>query len=88
MGIGADRRVPTGYGFTTVAPRRPVAYDERMSTDGTPPQPKSKRGFASMTAEQKDRIASLGGKASHASGNAHQFTPEESSAAANKSHAP
>ncbi len=41
-----------------------------------------------MSAEQKDRIASLGGKASHAGGNAHQFTTEEARAAAKKSHSP
>ncbi len=87
LGVGAARRVSLGYGFTTVARRRPVVYDERMSTDATTTKPKW-RGFASMSAEQKNRIASMGGKASHASSNAHQFTPEEARAAAKKSHAP
>jgi hypothetical protein len=35
---------------------------------------KSRRGFASMTAEQRRAIASLGGKAAHAAGRAHKFT--------------
>lgn len=42
---------------------------------------KSKKGFASMDAEQKAAIASLGGKAAHKKGTAHRFTKEEASAA-------
>jgi len=37
----------------------------------------SKRGFAAMSPEERKRIASLGGKASQASGNAHRYTSEE-----------
>lgn len=37
----------------------------------------SKRGFAAMSPEVRKRIASLGGKAAHASGNAHRYTSEE-----------
>lgn len=39
-----------------------------------------------MSPEKKREIASKGGKASHASGNAHQFTSEEARAAGIKSH--
>lgn len=47
----------------------------------TNPEPRP-RGFAAMTAEKRSEIASQGGKAAHASGNAHQFTSEEGKAAA------
>lgn len=39
------------------------------------------KGFASMTPEKKREIASKGGKAAHAQGTAHKFTPEEAQAA-------
>lgn len=45
------------------------------------------RGFASMSKEDRHRIASSGGKAAHASGTAHRFTPEEARAAGKKSRA-
>jgi len=35
------------------------------------------RGFAAMSPERQREIASLGGKAAHANGSAHQFTVEE-----------
>ncbi len=38
-----------------------------------------------MPAEQKSRIASLGGKAAHALGLAHEWTSEEAKAAGEKS---
>lgn len=45
---------------------------------------KGKRGFASMNEELQRQIASAGGRAAHASGNAHQWTPEEASVAGKK----
>ena len=39
--------------------------------------PKSKRGFASMSPERRQVVASLGGKKAHALGTAHKFTSEE-----------
>jgi uncharacterized protein len=45
---------------------------------------KSRRGFASMDDEKKREIASKGGKAAHASGNAHEFTSEEAREAGRK----
>lgn len=48
----------------------------------TNPEPNRPRGFAAMSAEQRSAIARQGGKAAHASGNAHQFTSEEGKAAA------
>jgi hypothetical protein len=46
----------------------------------------SNRGFASMDPAKQREIASLGGRAAHASGNAHEFTSEEARAAGSKSH--
>lgn len=45
---------------------------------------KSRRGFASMNEDLQRQIASAGGRAAHASGNAHQWTPEEASEAGKK----
>src|SRR5262245_54985339 len=45
---------------------------------------KSNRGFASMDKERQRAIASKGGKAAHAKGTAHEFTPEEARAAGRK----
>ncbi len=44
----------------------------------------STKGFASMDDEQKRTIASLGGKAAHRKGTAHEFTSEEAAAAGRK----
>lgn len=44
----------------------------------------SRRGFASMDPERQRQIASEGGRAAHASGNAHEFTPDEARAAGKK----
>ncbi len=50
------------------------------------PSLKSKRirGFAGMDEAKKRTIASLGGKAAHIKGTAHQFTHEEAKAAGKK----
>lgn len=39
-------------------------------------KPKSRRGFAAMSPEKREAISSLGGKAAHAKGVAHQFNSE------------
>jgi uncharacterized protein len=44
------------------------------------------RGFAAMSPEKKREIASLGGRAAHACGRAHQFSTEEARAAGKKRH--
>jgi len=46
----------------------------------------SNRGFASMDPQRQREIASEGGKAAHASGNAHEFTSEEARRAGSMSH--
>ena len=57
--------------------------DHQPSAAGT----RSGRGFAGMDRERQREIASQGGRAAHASGNAHQFTSEEARAAGSKRHA-
>ena len=44
----------------------------------------SKRGFASMEPQRQREIASLGGKAAHASGRAHEFNSAEAREAGRK----
>lgn len=44
----------------------------------------SARGFASMDPEKQREIASRGGRAAHAKGTAHEFTPEEAREAGRK----
>src|SRR5450830_753639 len=46
----------------------------------------SNRGFASMDPDKQREIASEGGRAAHASGNAHEFTSEEARKAGSMSH--
>lgn len=62
---------------------RALAADFAGSLD--PSKKKSKRGFASMSKEQRRKIASMGGTAAHRAGRAHQFTSEEARLAAVKS---
>jgi len=46
----------------------------------------SNRGFASMDPDKQREIASEGGRAAHASGNAHEFSSEEARRAGSMSH--
>lgn len=46
----------------------------------------SGRGFASMDSDRQREIAAQGGRAAHASGNAHEFDSEEARKAGAKSH--
>lgn len=46
----------------------------------------SNRGFASMDPDKQREIAAEGGRAAHASGNAHEFTSEEAREAGAMSH--
>jgi general stress protein YciG len=45
---------------------------------------KSRRGFAGMDPQKQREIASKGGKAAHAKGTAHEFTPDEAREAGRK----
>ncbi|HVR41823.1 MAG TPA: KGG domain-containing protein [Thermoanaerobaculia bacterium] len=44
----------------------------------------SSRGFASMNPDKQKEIARKGGRAAHAKGTAHEFTPDEARAAGRK----
>ena len=57
---------------------------DTSSTAGTPER--RLRGFAAMSPEKKKEIASMGGRAAHACGRAHQFSSEEARAAGKKRH--
>lgn len=46
----------------------------------------SGRGFASMDTDRQREIAAEGGRAAHASGNAHEFNSQEAREAGSKSH--
>jgi general stress protein YciG len=67
---------------------RPDQQHHQSGTQGQQGTPaRSGRGFAGMDRERQREIASQGGRAAHASGNAHQFTSEEARAAGSKRHA-
>ncbi|RSN77055.1 hypothetical protein EA769_05990 [Acinetobacter haemolyticus] len=57
-------------------------YDDQDNSSST-----SNRGFASMEPEKLREIASKGGRAAHASGNAHEFTSDEAREAGRIAHA-
>ncbi len=59
----------------------------QRSEGETTGQRKSPRGFAAMDPQRQKEIASLGGRAAHQSGHAHEFTSEEARAAGRKRHA-
>ena len=65
---------PSTTGGTTKVTTRPA---NRIGT-------KSRRGFAAMSPETQRRIASEGGKASHASGRGHRFSADEARDAGRK----
>ncbi len=54
------------------------------TTSPIPPSGIKRRGFGSMSPEQRSRIASMGGKQAHADGTAHRYTTEEARAAGRK----
>ena len=56
--------------------------DTQTSSNATPGT--KRRGFASMSSEQRRLIASAGGKSAHSLGRAHVFNSEEAQAAGRK----
>ncbi|RYZ06059.1 MAG: general stress protein [Comamonadaceae bacterium] len=59
---------------------------QKQDASGAGPR-RSLRGFAAMDPQRQREIASLGGRAAHQSGHAHEFTSEEARAAGKKRHA-
>jgi uncharacterized protein len=60
--------------------------NQNQNTGGNNESGKSGRGFASMDSDRQREIAAEGGRAAHASGNAHEFNSEEAREAGSKSH--
>lgn len=61
------------------------SLDTELRPEATPDQPiKKARGFAAMDSEQQKHIASLGGRAAHERGRAHEFTTEKAREAGRK----
>lgn len=63
-----------------------LAQTTTETTGTTPSTERRLRGFAAMSPEKKKEIASMGGRAAHACGRAHQFSSEEARAAGKKRH--
>ena len=47
-------------------------------------KPKGKRGFALLSPDEHRDISSMGGRAAHAAGSAHEFSPAEARTAGSK----
>lgn len=61
------------------------SVDSELASPSNPTQPTtSRRGFAAMDPAKQKRIASLGGKAAHENGQAHEFTSDEARVAGRK----
>lgn len=56
----------------------------QAASNGSNGGKRSNRGFASMDRERQKEIASKGGKAAHAKGTAHEWTPDEARVAGRK----
>jgi hypothetical protein len=63
-----------------------MASNSQGGNKGGNPNDTSNRGFASMDPDKQRDIAAEGGRAAHASGNAHEFTSEEARRAGAMSH--
>ncbi|OON64544.1 stress-induced protein [Massilia sp. KIM] len=63
-----------------------MASNNQGGNNGNKQSDTSNRGFASMDPQKQREIASEGGRAAHASGNAHEFTSEEARRAGSMSH--
>lgn len=61
-----------------------MASNNNQGGQGTQQGGQSNRGFASMDSERQREIASEGGRAAHASGNAHEFDSQEAREAGSK----
>jgi len=65
-------------------PNNETSVMESPTSANSPRSGTSRRGFASMNREKQREIASKGGKAAHAKGTAHEFTPDEARQAGRK----
>ena len=77
-GMGwAERPIPND-------PNQEIPMEPNQKANGNGREGKSNRGFASMAPERQREIASLGGRAAHRDGTAHEFTSEEAREAGRK----
>jgi general stress protein YciG len=72
-----------GHARQADAPHHPVFQPEAPERTN-PMSEKSRRGFAAMDREKQRQIASKGGRAAHAKGSAHEFTPDQAREAGRK----
>jgi general stress protein YciG len=63
-----------------------MALQDNTAHEHSTTQHRSLRGFAAMDPQRQREIASLGGRAAHQSGHAHEFSSEEARAAGRKRH--
>ena len=61
--------------------------EQAKDTTASTPR-RNPRGFAAMDPQRQREIASLGGRAAHQSGHAHEFNSEEARIAGRKRHQP
>src|SRR5512146_3425136 len=69
-------------GARDAGPARP--YTRESGTMASNTNGRSNRGFAAMDAVRQREIASKGGRAAHAQGTAHEFSPDEAREAGRK----
>ena len=90
VAIPSARPLPPAEIPVFVEPQRDQALVDvqpiREVIDAAPA--KKRRGFAAMPIEQRRAISAKGGRAAHAVGHAHEFTPTEASAAVKKRRQP
>jgi general stress protein YciG len=63
-----------------------VSPSEGRMEEQAPLRRKSLRGFAAMDPQRQREIASLGGRAAHQSGHAHEFNSDEAREAGRRRH--
>lgn len=61
-----------------------VEHQASIETSATEPKRPKPRGFAAMDPAKVSEIARKGGKAAHAAGTAHEFSPDEARVAGKK----
>jgi general stress protein YciG len=79
--MGAPANATTNWAATETN-RLPATAQATSNT----PKAKGKRGFASMDPVVQRRIASMGGRAAHQSGHAHEWNSETAAEAGRKRH--
>ena len=82
--VPLSRRVWKTFSLSVGERKEILSMPATRSTGTTSKTGGSARGFAAMPAEKQRKIASLGGKAAHEKGTAHEFTSKEARIAGRK----